>query len=181
MLITNPQQTLWETVVPPGYQELPRELAAVDALLDDPVFFQPYRAHFSAECGRPSIPIETYLRMMFLKHRYRLGYETLCHSLSWSRFCRVPLVCRVPHPSTLEKITTRCGPGTIARLNEALLVKAGAAKVVRLDKVRADTTVVAANVAYPTDSAKQFARGHRGDLDHFKCPRLPPTLRRTQP
>jgi hypothetical protein len=33
-----------------------------------------------------------------------------------------------------------------------------------LDKVRADTTVVAANVAYPTDSAKQFARGHRGGI-----------------
>ena len=58
----------------------------------------------------------------------------------------------MPHPSTLEKITTRCGPETIAQLNRALLVKAGAAKVVRLDKVRADTTVVAANVAYPTDS-----------------------------
>jgi IS5 family transposase len=94
--------------------------------------------------------------MMFLKHRYRLGYETPCRevadSLSWSRFCRVPLGCRVPHPSTLEKITTRCGPETITQLNRAVLVKAGAAKVVRLDKVRADTTVVAANVAYPTDS-----------------------------
>jgi len=156
LITTNPQLTLWETILPPGYQDLPKQLAAVDALLDDPVFFQPYRAHFSAEFGRPSIPIETYLRMMFLKHRYRLGYETLCRevadSLSWSRFCRVPLGCRVPHPSTLEKITTRCGPETIAALNRALLVKAGAAKVVRLDKVRADTTVIAANVAYPTDS-----------------------------
>lgn len=37
-------------------------------------------------------------------------------------------------------------------LNRALLVKAAEQKVVRLDKVRADTTVVAANVAYPTDS-----------------------------
>jgi hypothetical protein len=31
----------------------------VDALLDDPAFFTPYRAHFSALAGRPSIPIET--------------------------------------------------------------------------------------------------------------------------
>lgn len=156
LITTNPQLTLWETVLPPGYQDLPRELAGVDALLDDPVFFEPYRAHFCEEFGRPSIPIETYLRMMFLKHRYQLGYETLCRevadSLSWSRFCRVSLGCRVPHPSTLEKITTRCGPGTIAKLNEALLAKASAAKVVRIDQVRADTTVVGANVAYPTDS-----------------------------
>src|SRR5690349_992492 len=156
LVTTNPQLTLWEMILPPGYQDLPRELAAVDGLLDDPVFFQPYRAHFSAELGRPSIPIETYLRMMFLKHRYRLGYETLCRevadSLSWSRFCRIPLGCTVPHPSTLEKITTRCGPETIAALNRALLAKAAAEKVVRLERVRADTTVVAANVAYPTDS-----------------------------
>jgi transposase, IS5 family len=46
LITTNPQQTLWETVLPPGCQDLPRELAAVDALLDDPVFFQLYRAHF---------------------------------------------------------------------------------------------------------------------------------------
>lgn len=120
------------------------------------VFFEPYRAHFSPAWGRPSIPIETYLRMMYLKHRYRLGYETLCRevadSISWSRFCRIPLGCRVPHPSTLGKLTARCGDGVIEELNEALLAKAGAAKVVKVDRVRADTTVVPANVAYPTDS-----------------------------
>jgi IS5 family transposase len=41
----------------------------------------------------------------------------------------------------------------VQALNEALLVKAGAAKLVKTDKVRADTTVVEANVTYPTDSA----------------------------
>ena len=156
LVTTNPQQTLWETILPPGYQDLPKELAGVDALLDDPAFFAPYRAHFSALLGRPSIPIETYLRMMFLKHRYRLGYETLCRevadSICWSRFSRIPLGTTVPHPSTLGKITTRCGPETIEQLNTALLVRAAGQKVVRLDKVRADTTVVEANVAYPTDS-----------------------------
>src|SRR6202048_2475800 len=156
LVTTNPQSTLWETILPPGYQDLPAELAAVDALRDDPVFFEPYRAHFSPLWGRPSIPIETYLRMMFLKHRYRLGYETLCRevadSISWSRFCRIPLGTRVPHPSTLGKITTRCGPEAIEALNQALLIKAAEEKAVKLDKVRADTTVVPANVAYPTDS-----------------------------
>src|SRR5688572_10976950 len=160
LVTTNPQSTLWETVLPPGYQDLPHELAAVDALLDDPVFVEPYRAHFSPLWGRPSIPIETYLRMMFLRHRYRLGYETLCRevadSLSWSRFCRVPLGSRVPHPSTLAKITIRCGQEVIDELNRALLAKADRAKVVRTDKVRADTTVVTANVAYPTDSGLLF-------------------------
>ena len=40
----------------------------------------------------------------------------------------------------------------MTQLNEALLKKADAAHLVKLDKVRADTTVVPANVAYPTDS-----------------------------
>ena len=35
-----------------------------------------FRAVFSARMARPSIPMETFLRMMFLKYRYRLGYET---------------------------------------------------------------------------------------------------------
>ena len=59
---------------------------------------------------------------------------------------------RVPHPTTLMKITTRCGDDAVAALNEALLVKAAAGKLLRTDKVRADTTVVSADVGYPTDS-----------------------------
>lgn len=130
LVTTNPQQTLWETILPPGYQNLPAELAAVDALLDDPVFFEPYRPLFSPLWGRPSIPIETYLRMMFLRHRYGPGYESLCRevadSISWSRFCRIPLGTRVPHPSTPGKLTARCGPAVIDQLNASLLAKAGA-------------------------------------------------------
>jgi IS5 family transposase len=40
----------------------------------------------------------------------------------------------------------------VAGLNEALLAKAAQAKLLRTDRVRADTTVVAADVAYPTDT-----------------------------
>jgi len=135
---------------------MPAELAAVSRLLDDAAFFAPYRAYFSPTQGRPSIPIETYLRLMFLKFRYHLSYEVLCaevaDSVSWCRFARIPFGTPVPHPTTLMKITTRCGEATIAQLNETLLAKAADAKVLKLDKVRADTTVVEANVTYPTDS-----------------------------
>jgi IS5 family transposase len=152
----NDQPTLWDSILPPELLVLPVELGRVDGLLDDPVFFGPFAAHFDARIGRPSIPMETYLRLMFLKFRYRLGYESLCRevadSISWQRFCRIPFGTRVPHPTTLMKITTRCGDGAVTGLNEALLTKAAEAKLLRTDKVRADTTVVAAAVAYPTDS-----------------------------
>jgi IS5 family transposase len=147
--------SLWESRLPPEVLRLPEELARVDALLDDPVFFAPFAPHFHPVIGRPSTPAEWYLRLMFLKFRYRLGYESLCaevsDSISWRRFCRIPLDGRVPHPTTLMKLTTRCGEGAVAGLNEALWAKAAGAKLLRTARVRADTTVISANVAYPTD------------------------------
>jgi len=150
------QVSLWEAVLPPELLKLPDELARVEALLDDPVFFTPFVPFFDPRIGRPSTPMETYLRLMFLKFRYRLGYESLCRevgdSITWRRFCRIPLDGSVPHPTTLMKLTTRCGSAAVDGLNEALLAKAAEAKVLRTSRVRADTTVVPANVSYPTDS-----------------------------
>jgi IS5 family transposase len=152
----NAEPTLWDAILPECCLGLPPGLAAVDELLDDPRFFLPFVPFFAPRQGRPSIPIETYLRMMFLRFRYKLGFESLSaevsDSIAWRRFCRIPLDSAVPHPTTLLKITARCGPGLIEGLNEALLAKASDSKLVRVDKVRADTTVVEANVAYPTDS-----------------------------
>jgi transposase, IS5 family len=163
------QPTLWEALLPVQALGMPAELVRVDALLDDDRFFEPYVEFFHATLGRPSIPIETYLRLMFLKYRYRLGFETLCRevtdSITWQRFCRIPLGGRVPHPTTLMKITTRCGVTAVDGLNEALLARAVEARVLKTNRVRADTTVIAANVAYPSDSsllAKGVAKMAKG-------------------
>jgi transposase, IS5 family len=157
VLVTrNLQPSLWESVLPVEVRRLSPLLEQVDRWLDDEAFFAPFRPHFSALLGRPSIPVEVYLRMMFLKYQYRLGYESLCRevgdSISWRIFCRLNLDDAVPAPSTLSKITTRCGEDAVLGLNEALLARADAAKLVKTGKVRADTTVVSANVEYPTDS-----------------------------
>jgi transposase, IS5 family len=148
--------SVWESRLPAELLRLPDELARVDALLDDPVFFAPFAPYFHPVIGRPSTPVECYLRLMFLKYRYRLGFESLCaevsDSISWRRFCRIPLDGTVPHPTTLMKLTTRCGSAAVAGLNEALLAKAAGKKLLRASRLRADTTVVPANVFYPTDS-----------------------------
>jgi transposase, IS5 family len=146
----------WELRLPAEVLRLPGELARVDVLLDDPVFFAPFAAYFHPVLGRPSTPVECYLRLMFLKFRCRLGYESLCaevsDSISWRRFCRIRLDGRVPDATTLMKLTTRCGSAAVAGLNEALLAKAAGEKLLRTSRLRADTTVVPANVCYPTDS-----------------------------
>lgn len=150
------QPSLWESVLPEACLRLPAELERVDELLDDPAFFAPFVPYFDPRIGRPSTPMETYLRLMFLKFRYRLGYESLCRevtdSIGWRRFCRIGLDGAVPHPTTLMKLTTRCGAAAVDGLNETLLAKAAEAKLLRTSRLRADTTVVPANVAYPTDS-----------------------------
>src|SRR6266536_2186776 len=152
----NVQPSLWESVLPEGCLWLPAELERVDAWLDDEWFFAPFVPFFDPRIGRPSVPMETYLRLMFLKFRHGLGYESLCaevsDSISWRRFCRIDIDGKVPHPTTLMKITTRCGEQAVAALNEVLLAKAVAARLVKTGKVRADTTVVSANVEYPTDT-----------------------------
>jgi IS5 family transposase len=143
-------------LLPPELLRLPEELARVDVLLDDPVFFAPFAPYFHPVLGRPSTPVECYLRLMFLKYRYRLGFESLCaevsDSISWRRFCRIPLDQAVPHPTTLMKLTARCGSAAVDGLNEALLARAAGRKLLRTARLRADTTVVPANVSYPTDS-----------------------------
>src|SRR4051794_40834818 len=92
--------SLWEAVLPEEVLRLPEELAQVDVLLDDPVFFAPFVPFFDLRLGRPSTPMEVYLRLMFLKFRYRLGYETLC---------REPFSPR-QSTSALSPIRTSCGP-----------------------------------------------------------------------
>ena len=72
-----PGPSLWESVLPEPALRMPAELARVDELLDDPAFFEPFRRFFSPLFGRPSIPMETFLRMMFLKYRY-VRHEAPC-------------------------------------------------------------------------------------------------------
>jgi transposase, IS5 family len=149
-------ETLWEAVLPAELRELPEELAKVDAILDDDRFLAPFRSRLSARTGRPTIPIESYLRLMYLKHRYALGYETLCKevcdSFTWRRFCRIALDGRVPDPTTLMKLTKRLGPELLEELNAELLSRAVERKLLRSRRLRVDTTIVEADIRSPTDS-----------------------------
>ena len=91
--ILAPQGSLFELFLPAGMRVLSGELAAVDRVLDDKGLLGPFGLVFHRFEGRPSIPVETYLRLMFLKTRFGLGYERLTElvadSLSWRRFCRI--------------------------------------------------------------------------------------------
>jgi IS5 family transposase len=154
--IADQQISLWEVLLPPEVTRLPDELAQIDAYLDDARFVVPWRNMFDARLGRPSVPVDTLLRLLYLKHRYQFGYETLCRevadSITWRRFCRIPLEGRVPHPTTLIKLVGRAGPEVFEQLNAALVGKLTEDRLLRARKLRVDTTVVEADIDHPTDA-----------------------------
>ncbi len=153
--LRDPQESLWDQLLPPQARALSTELTAIDACLADDRFFDPYLQRFRTLIGRPTVPVDTYLRLMYLKHRYRLGYETLVRevtdSLHWRRFCHLALDAPVPHPTTLSKLTRKYGPDVVHELNRLLVQRASAHKLLRSRKLRVDTTVVQAPIDYPTD------------------------------
>ncbi len=153
--LRQPQESLWDQLLPPQARASSEERTTVDIWLADERFFEPYRQRFRTRVGRPTVPVETYLRLKYLKHRYKLGYEMLVRevadSLHWRRFCHLPLDGEVPHPTTLSKLTRKYGPDVIAELNRLLVRKARERKALRGRKLRIDTTVIQAPIEYPTD------------------------------
>ena len=155
--LSHDQPSLWESVLPPELFWMSEELAQVDRLPDDERFFAPFRERFYTRVGRPTIPIATYLRMMCLKLRYKLGYETLVKevkdSFTWRCLCHLSLEDRVPDDNTLIKLTHKYGEDIVGDLNDALVLKLKEEKVIRGRKLRIDTTVAEANIHYPTDTS----------------------------
>ena len=156
LVLKDGQITIWEYILPKEVQVLSKELQKIDEILDDPIFFEPYLKKFNVRIGRPSVKVETYIRMMYLKFRYQLGYETLVKevsdSISWRKFCRIGLEKEVPHSTTLIKLSKKYGPELIDELNKLLLKKARDQKLIRGRKLRIDTTVIESDIHHPTDA-----------------------------
>jgi transposase, IS5 family len=150
------QPSLWESVLPPEFFQMNEELTLIDKLLDDERFLVPFREKFGIKIGRPTTAVATYLRMMYLKYRYQMGYEVLVKEVSdsfaWRRFCHLSLEEKVPESSTLIKLTHKYGEETVKALNETLVLKLKEGKVIRGKKLRIDTTVVESDIHYPTDT-----------------------------
>ena len=123
--LTTDQPDFWDYLLPEEARRMHPELRVVDAVLDDHRFLEPFRGRCSARRGRYTIPMETYLRMMYLKTKYQLGYESLVEevtdSVSWRRFCRISLSGRVPDASTLIKLTNGPCQGLADEVHDALV------------------------------------------------------------
>jgi transposase, IS5 family len=148
------------------FRRVPEDLPALDVLLADPEVLWPLLERWRQEFretgrmvlaeGQPTIPHETYVRLMVLKQRCRWGYRSVVAEVSDSihlrRFCKISLSERVPDESTVRKLTRRIGAETVSELTRAMIVKACREKRFRPRAVRIDSTVIEADVKYPTDS-----------------------------
>jgi IS5 family transposase len=159
-------ESLWDEALPIEVRELPGDLAALDEELSDLELLDPIVRRWRREVvetgrsvltdGRPTIAMETYLRLMVLKQRFPWGYRTLVAEVSDSirgrRVCPISLSERVPDESTVRKLTRRIGAETVSELTRALIAKASREKRFRPRAVRIDSTVVEADVKNPTDA-----------------------------
>ncbi len=108
------------------------------------------------QTGRRGLPAETVLRCAILKQQRQLSYEELAFHLedsaSFRAFARLPLAW-LPKKSVLHRTISAIRPETWEAVNRALV---GEAKQERLEEgamVRIDSTVTAALLHEPSDSA----------------------------
>jgi len=127
-LLAGQPECLWDDALPIEVKQLPEDLAALYVLLWDHELFWSIVERWQREFleigrlvlteGRPTIPMETYIRLMVLKQRYRWGYRTLGAEVSDSihlrRFCRISLTEQVPGESTVRKLTSDRGGDCVA-------------------------------------------------------------------
>jgi transposase, IS5 family len=160
------QGCLLEGLLPTGVALLPADLAAIDALLADGGVYASVwelwrdrdvaNGTFALVMGRRTIPIETFVRMMVLKTRNGWGYERLVREVSDSihlrRFCEIGLAERVPDESTLRKHVHRLGAATIEAITLEVIARSAEQTGFRVRAARVDSTVVEADVKFPTDA-----------------------------
>jgi IS5 family transposase len=165
-LVAAQAETLWDEALPVEVRELPADLATLDVLLCDPGLLAPFVACWEREAlasgvstsdrGRPTIAIETYVRLMVLKQRHGWGYRGLVAEVSDSihlrRFCRIALSERVPDESTVRKLTRRIGSETVNDMTRELIAAAVRERRFHGRAVRIDSTVIEADIKHPTDA-----------------------------
>jgi len=164
-LLADGAESLWDEILPAEVKALPDDLAKLDELLCDPALLAPIAVRWERELteasrhsprGRPSIAMESYVRLMVIKHRSGWGYETLMREVSDSihlrRFCRFGLSERLPDESTVRKLTRRLGAEVVHQLTRLVIAKARREKRFRPRAARIDATVVEADIKYPTDA-----------------------------
>jgi IS5 family transposase len=152
-------ECLWDEVLPIEARELPEDLARLDRVLSDSELLAPIEASWepsSRRHGRPTISMASFVRLMVIKQRTGWGYETLMREVSDSlhlrRFCLITIDQPVPEESTVRKLAHRLGAEVVREITRVVIEKARRETRFRARAVRVDSTVVEADIRYPSDA-----------------------------
>ncbi len=108
-----------------------------------------------SKVGRSGLTVETIFRCMLLKQLLRVSYEQLAFNLSdsmtYRTFARLPAT-TMPSRSGLQSTIRSIRPETLEKVHETLSVSWLKAGILSMEKLRIDSTVVASNIAPPSDS-----------------------------
>jgi transposase, IS5 family len=141
--------------------EIGRELKAMSRWLDEhrdllALVAGDLRRHGVKETGRKGLPAEAVLRCALLKQHRQLSYEELAFHLedsaSFRAFARLPWGWS-PKKSVLHKTISALRAETWEEINRTLLASARQDKLESGNMVRVDSTVTAALIHEPSDSA----------------------------
>ena len=149
---------LIDELLPDEVKLLSDQLVRVDAVLNDPAILAGFRRrweHTALGRGRPSIPMATFVRLMWIKQGTGWGYERLVaqvsDSLQLRSFCRIPVLEEVPDESTVRKLVRRLGPEVVDEATQAVIKEAVSHRGFRPRALPGDSTVAEADICYPTD------------------------------
>ena len=155
------ERSLFEVLLPDGHKLWPDWLRKMDTLLEDEAVIEVVAHALEARWpqrrrrGRPGTPAEVVIRMLILKHLFNWSYDDLERevraNLVYRMFTRIDAG-DVPDAKTILKIARALGPEVIEQLHRQVVEVAKRAGVTHGRRFRIDTTVVATNVHYPTDS-----------------------------
>ena len=152
-------ESLFDEALPIEVRELPEDLGRLDALLSDPALLAPIAARWeqaARDRGRPTIAMSLFVRLVVVKQRTGWGYETLVREVSDSlhlrRFCGLSLTASVPHESTVRKLVRRLGSEVVEDVTRVLVEKATRERRLSVRAMRCDSTVVEADVRWPSDA-----------------------------
>ena len=155
------ERSLFEVLLPDGHKLWPDWLRKIDTLLEDDTVIEVVaqalekRWPQSRRRGRLGTPAEVIIRLLILKHLFDWSYDDMERevraNLVYRMFTRIDAG-DVPDAKTILKIARALGPEVIEQLHRQVVEVAKRAGVTHGRRFRIDTTVVATNVHYPTDS-----------------------------
>jgi IS5 family transposase len=159
-LVGGQVESWFDEALPVEVRELPEDLARLDGLLGDPALLAPIAERWETEArerGRPTIAMALFVRLMVIEQRTGWGSGTLVREVSdWlhlRRFCGLSLTASVPHESTIGRLVGRLGREVVDDITRALIDKARRERRFTARAMRCDSTVVEADVRWPSDAA----------------------------